>query len=249
MPIEPLKGVRREVPCLTPALKSIEGKAASDMPNGGIEGWLAVYGNVDQDGEVIDKGTFAKSIKETVNGGAGVPLMTRHFRDGGDVSDAVGTIFEARETDKGLWIKARFASTPDAQEVRTKMQEGIVRGLSVGFMPIRWEWVKDDPDDEGEDGEVTLHFKEAKLAEGTITLRPSNIEAHATSAKEDAERLEQIDNRIARVEQQIAALDTAKAGSTEGKDEPSAATTTAAVEATDEWLSHAERELQLRGVS
>lgn len=243
MPREPQKNVRIEVVCPESKVKAFASGKSAEAPHGGLEGYLAVYGNIDSDGEVFDKGTFAKSIREQINDGKGVPLMTRHFRDGGDVGDAVGTIYAASEDEFGLYIKARFASTPDAQEVRTKAQEGIVRGLSVGFMPIRWEWEKEGGD---EDGDMVLHFKEAKISEGTITLRPSNKEAHITAAKADAERLRKYDERLARIEEQIATLNgTAKADDTD-RDESAAATHAAAD--VDQWLAKNARELTLRGV-
>jgi hypothetical protein len=85
---------------------------------------------------------------------------------------------EAKEDERGLWIKAMLASTQTAQDVRTLVQEGHVSGLSIGFEMLRWEIAK------GENGAPDiLHHKEVRLLEVTVTAFPMNPEAMITSAK------------------------------------------------------------------
>jgi len=140
-----------------------------------IEGYLAVFDNVDQGGDRIIKGAFAKSIKERVRAGK-VPLMVKHFAYGGDVTDAIGLITEAREDDYGLWIHADLSSVQLAKDTHTKITEGIVWGMSVGFQLLRYEEVR-----EGDDW--ILELKECRLVEGTVTVRPMNEEAVIHRAK------------------------------------------------------------------
>lgn len=142
---------------------------------GYLEGYLAVFGNVDQGGERILKGAFARSIADRV-ATRKVPLMVRHFAYGGDTEDVVGTIVEAREDEFGLWIKAEFANTTKAQQVRQLVVDGHLWGLSVGYVPVRYQEVKED------DRYIVEHL-EMKLVEGTITVRPMNESAIITSAK------------------------------------------------------------------
>jgi len=108
--------------------------AADD--HGFIEGYAAVWGVVDKQNEVIAKGAFQRSISQTVLAGK-VKLMAQHFRDGGDVLECLGTITDAKEDDYGLWIHADLSSVDLAQHVRTLINEGHVKTLSVGFRPVK----------------------------------------------------------------------------------------------------------------
>lgn len=149
--------------------------ASASSPNGYLEGYLAVFGNVDQYGDRIIPGAFAKTITERVPAGK-VPLVTRHFAHGGDGGDAIGLITFAKEDDYGLWIHADYSADVEAQRMRNKIEEGLVWGLSVGYELIRYQEVI-------EEGHHILELLEMKLLEGTVTCRPANELAVITAAK------------------------------------------------------------------
>jgi len=142
---------------------------------GYIEGYAAIFGNVDSQGEIIRKGAFSKTIRERVPAGK-VKLMTLHLSKGGATQQVVGTVTQAREDDRGLWIHAEFASDPDSQGARAKAAEGHVRGLSIGYVPLSKMEILVD-------GEVAMELKEIKLLEVTLTPFPANELAEVTSAK------------------------------------------------------------------
>ncbi len=144
--------------------------------NGWIEGYLAVFGNTDQGNEIVEKGIFAKSASERIPAGR-VPLITRHFMYGGDIPDIVGLITGGQEDGFGLFVHAKFSGIQRAQETRQLINEGIVWGLSVGFELLRFEESKDA------DEKSVIRLLEAKLSEGTITVRPMNERAVITGAK------------------------------------------------------------------
>jgi len=169
--IRPVKNMRLTRACSDARLKA---KADGDGP-GWIEGYLAVFGNIDRQGERIAKGAFAKSVAERVPKGI-IPLMARHFAYGGDARDTIGTITEAKEDEYGLWIHADMLPDDDSQLIRQKVASGGVKGLSVGFELLRWEEVE-------EDGKYVLEIREARLSEGTVTVRPANESAVITAAK------------------------------------------------------------------
>lgn len=150
--------------------------AATDSNNGWIEGYLAVFGNLDERNEIVEPGMFAKSAAERIPAGR-VPLMTRHFAYGGDVPDVVGLITQGKEDDYGLFIHADFSKVARAQETRQLINEGVAWGLSVGFELLRFEEVKEA------DGKTVLRLLEGRLSEGTITVRPMNEKAVITAAK------------------------------------------------------------------
>ena len=173
--------------------KAIDPKAPDDP--GWIEGYLAVFGNVDCQGERIIRGAFAKTIQERIPAGK-VYLMTRHIAYGGDTKDAVGIITEAREDDYGLWIHAKLFSTDDAQELRAKINQGMKPGLSVGYRVFQYSMSK-----EGAAQETVINLEELGLEEGTVTLNPANEKAGVTAAKNNGsfeERLNALEQIVAK---------------------------------------------------
>jgi HK97 family phage prohead protease len=161
--------------------------AKSDADGAGGPGWLEGYAstwdNIDQANETMIRGCFARSVKESIPAGK-VKLMARHIAHGGDAMECIGTVVEAREDDHGLWIKAEFASTEDAQSIRVKIMEGHVKGLSVGFFPVRWE----ERNNAAQGGippappSLVAHL-ECQLLEVTTTVFPCNEQAGITSVK------------------------------------------------------------------
>lgn len=167
------KSARRVVWCRKPELLAMSGKARKDAKHGTIEGYAAVWDNVDDQNEIIRRGSFTKSIEERVKVGD-IKLMVKHFRDGGDVPDLIGTVVEAREDSHGLWFRAKLSKIKLAQDTRTLVGEGHVTGASVGFLPIKWNFM-------ALDGKNVVELLENKLLEITITSRPANMLARVTA--------------------------------------------------------------------
>jgi HK97 family phage prohead protease len=163
-------------------VKLVSKVESGDKGPGELEGYLAVWNNVDSQHEIIEPGAFARSIKTAIPARK-VKLMTRHFAHGGDVLDLIGTIVEAKEDDYGLFIRAEYSQIARAQEVRMLVNEKHVDGLSVGFYPVAWKF------EEREAGAAPiLRHTECALAEGTVTVRPANILAGITSSKNHEHR-------------------------------------------------------------
>ena len=186
-PAAPVPGVRYEF--VSPDAK-MKGKAltaedgaaimAGDGANvsdpGWIEGYAAVFDNVDWGGDIIRRGAFTKTIAERVAAGK-VKLMARHFRDGGDVLDVIGSVTEAKEDDFGLWIHADLSRAQDAQDVRLKILEGHVEFLSIGYTAVK------ALDTKVQDDSWVRELLEVKLMEITVTAIPMNELAAITAAK------------------------------------------------------------------
>jgi len=166
------KNARRTIACPDADLSV---KVRGDSRTGSIEGHAAVWDKVDLQNEIIRKGTFTKSIEESVKQGK-VKLMTRHFAYGGDVMEVIGTVKEAREDDFGLWFRAPLSSIRRAQEVRELVKEQHVTGSSVGFLPVRWGFM-----DVAENQRKIIEHTEAKLVEITVTARPAMPDAVITA--------------------------------------------------------------------
>lgn len=72
----------------------------------------------------------------------GTPLYWNHEYRKADGTDdrgvpPIGSIVELRDEEKGLWIEAEVSSHPKADAVYTLVQEGHIKGFSVGFNAIK----------------------------------------------------------------------------------------------------------------
>jgi HK97 family phage prohead protease len=142
---------------------------------GVFEGKLAVYGNVDLIGDVIEPGAFTKTLSER---GSSVPLLWDH-----DLSTPIGSL-ELTDGASALMAKGKLLihDVPKAREVYALMKAGVVRGLSIGYRALKAKSV----------GSVR-HLKELALFEGSLTVVPMNPEALVTAVKHEDLSLEQAD--------------------------------------------------------
>ncbi len=86
-----------------------------------------------------------------------------------------------------LQADVAFASTEFAQQVRGLIDEGILRGASVGFQPLEWEYLSDG---------MGKRFTKWTLLEWSICALPSNPEALAV-AKSKGLHVEAIERALA----------------------------------------------------
>lgn len=142
----------------------IDIKAASE--EGTFTGRLSVYGNRDEQGDIVERGAFDRTIQK--NGGR-VPLLLNH-----DPAALVGTL-ELRDSETALEVTGRLVlSTVRARETYDLLRAGALKGLSIGYKTVR---------DRIESGARRL--LEVDLFEGSLTPIPANREALVTSVKTD----------------------------------------------------------------
>ncbi|TGP88925.1 MULTISPECIES: HK97 family phage prohead protease [unclassified Mesorhizobium] len=91
---------------------------------GEIEGLAWPFATPDRVGDVIEKGAFANATLP-------LPMLFGH-----DPDDPVGAWTEATEASDGLRLKGRLlvGEVRRADEVRSLVRAGAVRGLSIGFI-------------------------------------------------------------------------------------------------------------------
>lgn len=139
---------------------------------GTLQGYASVFGNVDSGGEVVEKGAFTKTLKERLKKGM-IKLFDSHLIFQG--TDAViGVVTEAEEDDYGLKFSARFSETRRAQDVRTKVKEGIINALSFGY-----DVVKDALDE----AKKVRYLRELKLYEVSVVPWGMNPKAQIEGVK------------------------------------------------------------------
>lgn len=145
---------------------------ATDGDENVLEGYASTFGNVDLGMDVVQRGAFKKTVNAIK--AKGIPLLADHIAS---TAHVLGTIFDAKETQKGLWIKARFSSAPSAQDVRIKLLEKHLDKLSIGYDPVEYKFADDDH------GHRVRLLQEVKVWETSVVVFPMNPEAAVTRVK------------------------------------------------------------------
>lgn len=147
--------------------------------NGYVEGYGAVFGNMDSHGDVIVPGAFSRSIAERKSQGRVLPMHVMHGIFGGDGVPA-GVWSEMSEDSKGLHVKGKISGTnTDAGRLLyERVKDGALGGLSIGFSVPHGGSVKmTDP------GGPKRQIKQANLFEVSLVDDPSNALARVTELK------------------------------------------------------------------
>lgn len=110
-----------------------QGFADSDMKQGIVSGYFAVFGNKDLDGDVIEPGAFTKTIQE--RGPAGKQLI-KYLLDH-DKTKVVGKIGQLYEDQKGLRYEAKIGSHAAGQDFQKMIESELINQHSFGFRTIK----------------------------------------------------------------------------------------------------------------
>jgi HK97 family phage prohead protease len=100
-------------------------------PDGAIEGYASLFGEVDQARDMVMPGAFAQTLKQ--RGLRKIPMLFQH-----DPSEPVGVWLDLKEDFRGL--RARGRLIPDvmrARELLSLLKAGAVDGLSIGYRTVR----------------------------------------------------------------------------------------------------------------
>lgn len=116
-------------PRLKAAGASSVGADITEADGGGFVA-IASNGDLDRDGERIQPGCMSP-LPESI------PIHLDH------TMSAATVVARGRPYYSGdrLMVEAAFASTPDAQAVRTKVQAGVLDSLSIVFIGKQWETI------------------------------------------------------------------------------------------------------------
>ena len=146
-----------------------------DEGNGYIEGYASTWiKEPDSYGDIVREGAFAKSLAERWNGGKGIPFLWSHKMD--ELDAFIGTA-DAEEDDKGLFFRAYFNDTPEAQKVRGLYKSGALSKFSFAYD------VKDAGTVKLEDGRKANELRELDLYEISAVLVPANDDAGVVDVK------------------------------------------------------------------
>ena len=91
---------------------------------GRVEGYASKFGIVDQGGDVVVKGAFAKSI-----GTRRVRMLRGH-----EPNDVIGVWNEVKEDDNGLYVRGQISmDTQLGRETHSLVRIGAMDGMSIGY--------------------------------------------------------------------------------------------------------------------
>ena len=138
-----------------------------DGSKGMFTGYASIWGVIDSYSDVVEKGAFRKSIRER----SPLPMLWSH-----SVDQPIG-IITAKEDQNGLRVEGYLnLDVQKAQEVRSLMKQGAVRGLSIGY-----ETLKSEP---GEIDKVPVRrLQEVRLWEISPVVFPACREAVVADVK------------------------------------------------------------------
>ncbi|MEV5030997.1 HK97 family phage prohead protease [Sphingobium sp. LMC3-1-1.1] len=98
-------------------------------------GYGSVFDNVDFHGDIVEPGAFTNSLNK--HKGAGTfPLMCLNH----NVFDAlpIGRWTSIEEDEYGLKVTGELLDTTAGRDTYTALKAGAIKGLSIGFYPVKW---------------------------------------------------------------------------------------------------------------
>lgn len=113
-----------------------QGFTDSDMKQGIVSGYFAVFGNKDLDGDIIEAGAFTKTIVE--RGPQGKQLI-KYLLDH-DKTKVVAKITNLYEDSKGLRYEAKIGSHNAGQDFQKMIESELVNQHSFGFRTIKEQY-------------------------------------------------------------------------------------------------------------
>ncbi|WP_088184064.1 HK97 family phage prohead protease [Sphingobium sp. Z007] len=144
---------------------------AAPIKENEVEGLASTYGNIDHAGDIVERGAYARTLDRFNSSKKGMPFLAHHRHD-----RPIGKITELRDSDEGLYFKARFSDSHDGQNVRQQFLDGTLDSFSIGYRVIQKQA------DRVKDRRV-LRLKEIALHEISAVTFPCNELAIISAVK------------------------------------------------------------------
>jgi len=143
----------------------MEIKSISD--EGYFSGYGSVFDVVDDWDDVIVRGAFAETLQKKT------PVMLWQH----DSAEPIGVYERIREDEIGLWLEGRLLlDIEKGREAHILLKNRAIRGLSIGFLPLAWEW-------ETRDNTRVRVLKDIDLWEVSLVTFPANPKAVVDEVK------------------------------------------------------------------
>ena len=147
-----------------------------DVKKGIVTGYFSKFGNIDSDGDIIQKGAYTKTISESFQ-------RIKHLLDH-DRTKAVGVIQVLKEDDFGLYYESKAGRHTLGQDFLLMAEDGIISEHSVGIYPIKQA--------KGEGGSNVI--TEVRMLEGSsLQTWGANEHTPLTGIKSDKDIIQLLD--------------------------------------------------------
>ena len=146
-----------------------------------VEGYAAVYGNVDSYKDIIQAGAFTNFLVSPDD------VKRCKFCYNHNLADVIGVIEEIKSDDKGLWFRAKISNTTRGKDIAELVADKALTEFSIGYKTVNSIY-KDDG--------VRL-LTEVYLYEISIVSRAANPKAVITETeRKDEETDEDVKEEI-----------------------------------------------------
>jgi len=153
------------MPVLSRKSYPMEIKQISD--EGYFSGYGSVFDVVDDWDDVIVSGAFAETLQKKT------PVMLWQHNS----AEPIGVYERIREDEIGLWLEGRLLlDIEKGREAHILLKNRAIRGLSIGFLPLAWEW-------ETRDNTRVRVLKDIDLWEVSLVTFPANPKAVVDEVK------------------------------------------------------------------
>ena len=158
-----------------------EGFQYTDLKQGVVSGYFAMFGNKDLDGDIIERGAFTKTIQERgPNGKQLIKYLLDHDR-----YKAVAKIQSLEEDSKGLRYSAKIGTHSLGLDFMKMIESELINQHSFGFVTIK----------ELYDSQAKANrIKEVMMHEGSaIQFLGANPETTYIDLKSDTDAMQYLD--------------------------------------------------------
>jgi HK97 family phage prohead protease len=105
--------------------------AAAIAPDGTVEGYASLFGEIDQARDMVMPGAFEASLRR--RGVRREPMLFQH-----DPSEPVGVWLDLHEDARGLYARGRLIPVVvRGRELLALLKAGTTDGLSIGFRTVK----------------------------------------------------------------------------------------------------------------
>jgi len=135
--------------------------------DGRFSGYASVFGVTDSQRDMVMRGAFLGTIAGRI---AEIKLLWQH-----QLAEPIGYFTTMFEDSRGLYVEGQLMmDVARAREAYALLKQGVVRGLSIGYSPIRYTR---DPDT------GVRHLREVALFEISLVTLPANEHSQVTLVK------------------------------------------------------------------
>ena len=112
--------------------KSLAFEAKNITEDGHFEGYASIFGNVDSDMDIIERGAFSDSLAKYKSKAKLPKLLWQH-----NPQEVIGVYEDMKEDDRGLWVRGRLLKdVAKGKEAYALLKAGAMEGMSIGFMTV-----------------------------------------------------------------------------------------------------------------